>query len=77
MPLLPAWLAPLMTADGQAAVARHVGLLSGLYAAGVLVGAPLWGLVSDRWGRGRILVIGLVGTLLLRRGTVRRQEASA
>lgn len=61
MPLLPAWLAPLMVADGQAEVARHVGLLSGLYAAGVLVGAPLWGLVSDRWGRGRILVIGLVG----------------
>jgi MFS family permease len=61
MPLLPAWLAPLMAADGQAEVARHVGLLSGLYAAGVLVAAPLWGLVSDRWGRGRILVIGLVG----------------
>ncbi|MCK6435329.1 MAG: MFS transporter, partial [Aquabacterium sp.] len=61
MPLLPAWLAPLMTTDGQAEVARHVGLLSGLYAAGVLVGAPLWGLVSDRWGRGRILMIGLVG----------------
>lgn len=61
MPLLPAWLAPLMAAEGQAAVAYHVGLLSGAYAAGVLVGAPLWGLVSDRWGRGPILVIGLVG----------------
>lgn len=61
MPLLPVWLTPLMAADGQAEVARHVGLLSGLYAAGVLVGAPLWGLVSDRWGRGRILVIGLIG----------------
>lgn len=61
MPLLPAWLAPLMAADGQAAVARHVGLLSGIYAAGVLVGAPLWGLASDRWGRGRVLVAGLVG----------------
>ena len=61
MPLLPAWLTPLMAADGQAEVARHVGLLSGLYAAGVLIGAPLWGLVSDRGGRGRILVAGLVG----------------
>lgn len=61
MPLLPAWLEPLMAADGKAEIARHVGLLSGLYAAGVLVGAPLWGLVSDRWGRGRILVVGLVG----------------
>lgn len=61
MPLLPEWLAPLLAADDQAALARHVGLLSGVYAAGVLVGAPLWGLVSDRWGRGRILVIGLIG----------------
>ncbi len=61
MPLLPAWLAPLMAADDQAEVARHVGLLSGIYAAGVLVGAPLWGLASDRWGRGRILVAGLIG----------------
>jgi MFS family permease len=61
MPLLPAWLAPLMASDSQGEIARHVGLLSGIYAAGVLVGAPLWGLVSDRWGRGRILVIGLVG----------------
>ncbi len=61
MPLLPAWLATLMAADSQATVSRHVGLLSGLYAAGVLIGAPLWGLMSDRWGRRRILVIGLVG----------------
>jgi MFS family permease len=61
MPLLPAWLAPLMPASGPAEVARHVGLLSGIYAAGVLVGAPLWGLASDRWGRGRVLIAGLVG----------------
>ena len=38
MPLLPAWLTPLVATGGQAEVARHVGLLSGLYAAGVLVG---------------------------------------
>ena len=61
MPLLPTWLTPLVSGDGQANVARHVGLLSALYAAGVLVGAPLWGLVSDRCGRGRILMLGLVG----------------
>lgn len=32
-----------------------------MYATGVLVGAPLWGIVSDRVGRGRILITGLVG----------------
>ena len=42
-------------------VARHVGFLSGAYTAGVLVGAPIWGLISDRLGRPRILIIGLVG----------------
>ena len=44
-----------------AEVGRHIGFLSGVYAAGVLLGAPLWGFASDRVGRGRILIIGLVG----------------
>ncbi len=61
LPLLPAWLAPMMPSATASDIARHVGFLSGVYAAGVLVGAPLWGLVSDRAGRGRILIIGLVG----------------
>lgn len=42
-------------------VARQAGLISGMYAAGVLVGAPLWGVIADRTGSGRILLIGLVG----------------
>ena len=61
MPLLPAWLEPLMATDGKTGLSRHVGLLSGMYAAGVLVGAPLWGRVSDRRGRRRTLLAGLVG----------------
>lgn len=61
MPLLPGWLRLLM-ADGDAAtVARHVGYLSGVYTAGVLIGAPLWGVLSDRFGRSRVLLMGLVG----------------
>jgi MFS family permease len=64
MPVLPAWLQLLMAADGQAEIARHVGLVSGAYTAGVLVGAPLWGVASDRVGRRRILLAGLVGYVL-------------
>ena len=61
MPLLPRWLVPMMPGASAAEIARHVGMLSGAYAAGVLVGAPLWGVISDCVGRGRILLMGLVG----------------
>ena len=61
LPVLPGWLASLMPGLMASEVGRHVGLLSAVYAAGVLLGAPLWGIASDRVGRGRILIIGLVG----------------
>ena len=61
LPLLPGWLKPLMPDATAAEIGRHVGFLSGVYAAGVLIGAPLWGFVADRVGRGRILIIGLIG----------------
>ncbi len=61
LPMLPAWLAQQMPQADAAEVARHVGFLSGAYAAGVLVGAPIWGLISDRLGRPRILMVGLIG----------------
>ena len=61
LPVLPAWLDLMMPGASAAEVGRHVGFLSGVYAAGVLLGAPLWGLASDRVGRGRILIIGLIG----------------
>ena len=61
MPVLPAWLTVLMPGATAPEVARHVGFLSGAYAMGVLLGAPLWGTVGDRVGHGRILILGLVG----------------
>lgn len=61
LPVLPGWLASMMPGASTGEVGRHVGFLSGVYAAGVLLGAPLWGIVSDRIGRGRILIVGLVG----------------
>ena len=61
LPLLPAWLTSMMPGGTATEVARHVGLISGVYAAGVLVGAPLWGVVADRTGPARVLIIGLVG----------------
>ena len=61
LPVLPGWLAAMMPGVDAAEVGRHVGFLSGVYAAGVLLGAPLWGVASDRLGRGRILIVGLIG----------------
>lgn len=61
LPVLPGWLASMMPGASAGEIGRHVGFLSGVYAAGLLLGAPLWGIVSDRVGRGRILIIGLVG----------------
>lgn len=61
LPVLPGWLASMLPGANASDVGRHVGFLSGVYAAGVLLGAPLWGILSDRVGRGRILIIGLVG----------------
>lgn len=61
MPVLPGWLGSLMLGASAPEIARHVGFFSGVYAAGVLVGAPLWGAISDRVGRTRILIVGLVG----------------
>ena len=61
LPVLPGWLGSLMPGVGSTEISRHVGFLSGVYAAGVLLGAPLWGIASDHFGRGRILSIGMVG----------------
>lgn len=61
MPLLPAWLSQQMPALNTTEIARQVGFLSGAYTAGVLIGAPLWGMISDRLGRPHILILGLVG----------------
>lgn len=61
MPLIPDWLRPLMGDADPAVLARHVGYLSGIYTAGILAGAPLWGVLADRLGRARVLLVGLAG----------------
>jgi MFS family permease len=61
MPLIPDWLRSLMADVDPKVLSRHVGYLSGIYTAGILIGAPLWGVLADRLGRARVLLVGMVG----------------
>jgi MFS family permease len=62
LPLLPYLIERLLgTGVDAAQVSRSTGLLTGLYTLSLFLFAPAWGLMSDRYGRRRILLIGLIG----------------
>jgi len=58
LPLLPFY------AESYGATPFVIGLLTASYAAAQLIGAPLLGRLSDRYGRRPILLISLMGTLV-------------
>lgn len=66
MPVLPFYVERLALAEGatRQSVVLHVGLLTGVYALGQLVFAPVWGRVSDRTGRRPLIVIGIAGFMV-------------
>jgi len=59
LPLLPSLLERQF--DSPAAVSWHTGALTGAYTFAMFLFAPLWGLVSDRWQRKGVILIGLAG----------------
>ena len=62
LPQLPALIERLLGAGSTAAgVSRATGLLTALYMFALFVGAPIWGRLSDQWGRRPVLFIGLAG----------------
>ncbi len=62
LPLLPYLIERLLGAGGNAGqVARSTGLLTGLYTLSLFLFAPVWGWLSDRYGRRAILLVGLIG----------------
>jgi DHA1 family multidrug resistance protein-like MFS transporter len=68
LPLLPYFLTRLLPQASNAAASWHIGMLAGAYMFAVFLFAPLWGYLSDRIGRRRVMLLGLAGyalTLLL------------
>jgi DHA1 family multidrug resistance protein-like MFS transporter len=65
-PVLPFYVERLALAQGvsRQAVVMHVGLLTGVYALGQLIFAPVWGRLSDRTGRRPLVLIGIGGFVI-------------
>lgn len=61
LPVLPFLLARVLGTAGSEAIARHTGLLTGVYMLALFLFAPLWGRVSDRIGRRVVILFGLAG----------------
>lgn len=62
LPQLPALIERLLgAASTSAQVSRATGLLTAIYMLALFICAPLWGWLSDTWGRRRVLLIGLAG----------------
>lgn len=62
LPLLPFIIERLIGSTAAVSqVSRVTGLLTGLYALSLFLFAPLWGYLSDRFGRRAILLVGLIG----------------
>jgi predicted MFS family arabinose efflux permease len=59
MPLLPRLIGTV--ADGGVSVSLHAGFLAAVFTFALGAGAPLFGTWSDRIGRRRVLLLGMVG----------------
>jgi MFS transporter, DHA1 family, multidrug resistance protein len=64
LPIMPALLARVHTPVDSAAIALHTGWVAAIYIVGAVVFAPVWGYVSDRFGRRRVMVAALAGYAL-------------
>ena len=62
LPLLPFIIERLLAPGAEAGeISRSTGLLTGLYMLSLFLFAPVWGRLSDKYGRRAILLTGLVG----------------
>jgi MFS family permease len=64
MPVLPTVLERAGLDASQGASSWHAGGLGGLYMLAIVVCAPLWGALSDRFSRRNVIATGLAGSAL-------------
>ena len=58
LPILPFLIERLAGTADAATLSWHTGLITGTYILAIFLFAPLWGKVSDRWGRRPVLLHG-------------------
>lgn len=61
LPILPFLIERLTGTTDATSLSWHTGLLTGTYILAIFLFAPLWGMVSDRWGRRPVILLGLTG----------------
>lgn len=61
LPIFPFLIERLAGTSDAASLSRHTGLLTGTYILAIFLFAPLWGKVSDRYGRRPVILLGLFG----------------
>jgi MFS family permease len=61
LPNLPARVAIVANAVDTKTISQHTGLITGIYTLSVFISAPVFGKLSDRWGRRSVLAMGLTG----------------
>ncbi|WP_346359404.1 MFS transporter [Bosea sp. (in: a-proteobacteria)] len=61
LPILPFLIEQIAGESTPQALSWHTGLLTGAYIIAIFVGAPVWGRISDRYGRKPIILVGLLG----------------
>ena len=64
LPLLPVMISELIAAPTPSDIAWHTSFLTGAFAIAPLIAAGPWGLLSDRYGRRPILIVGMLGFAL-------------
>lgn len=61
LPVVPALLDGWMPGASRETISSHTGMLAAVYMFAIVLFAPMWGALSDRLGRRRVLLAGMAG----------------